>query len=396
MQDLLQMFSGRWWIDGRYQRSLVHTLRQIEALSPEAVVELRERYAGAAPPAPTIVGDVAIIEASGPITYRASFLTRYLGWPTIEDLQAQFTAAFQDSSVRTVLVRWNSPGGISDMVKEFADWLYEAKGRSTKVVVSVADLMICSAAYWIAAQSDLIYGTESSQIGSIGVYMLHEDDSAYLEKLGIKLTFITYGAHKVEGNPYEPLSDEARARFQAEVDEVGGWFDAAVARGRQVTKKVVADSFGQGLVFSGPKAIELGLADKRGTWAQVVAKLTKGRGAGTGTAARSRAEVLADLHGQADDAATALRGLVIDPAAITAWLERQRRAEEDEDDTVDPNDDGTCPAGYEPDDEGRCRRSPTEAAASAAQDAQLEVDLLDMDCGISEAERRLRALGVTI
>jgi signal peptide peptidase SppA len=353
--ELARLLSGRWWIAPSYIETLQARVRQVEGLSAVDIQAAKEAYSGAQPPAPTIVGDVAVIEVCGAITYRSSWISRYLGWATIEDLQIQLRAALADTSVKTILFRWDSPGGVVDMVKEFADEIYAARGA--KAMVSVSDLMICSAAYWLASQTDTIYATDSSQIGSIGVYTMHVDLSAALEKSGVKITFIQYGANKTSGNPYEPLGDDTRAIIQAEVDEIGGWFDAAVARGRSVTKKVVGDSYGQGLVFSGPKAIELGLADKRGTFGQVLGKLTRGRGTAAGRFAT---------------------------AGITAG------ADEEDDEGVDPDEAGECPDGYDLDDDGMCYLTADAKKARAAQRsaAVAEADSDAAGAAIARAERQ--------
>ncbi len=139
------------------------------------------------------------------------------------------------------------------MRPEFAAEIFAARGRKT--IIAVADTMICSCAYWLASQVDTIYATQSAEIGAIGVYAAHEDLSGMLEQAGITVTLIAHGDNKIDGNPYEKLSATARAQMQAGVDEIGGWFEAAVARGRGVTTSVVLKSFGQGLVFRGQEAI---------------------------------------------------------------------------------------------------------------------------------------------
>ena len=95
--------------------------------------------------------------------------------------------------------------------------------------------------------------------------------------MGITVTLIAYGENKIDGNMYEPLSDAARAKIQDKVDVVGAMFEVAVAKGRNVSTKVVHDTFGQGDIFFGKDAIALGMADKLGTFRGTVGKLTKGR-----------------------------------------------------------------------------------------------------------------------
>lgn len=246
--------------------------------------------------APRLVGDVAVIDVCGPIVYKAGWASYYYGACAIADLQQKFRMALADPAVRTILFRFDSPGGEVTMVPEFADEIFAARGQ--KPLVAVADTLVASAAYWLGAQVDTIYASVSARLGSIGVYTEHVDVSGALEKNGVAVTLISYGAHKTDGHPYAPLPEDVRARIQMRVNEVGAEFDAAVARGRKVSKSDVAESFGQGEVFRGKQAIALGLADKLGTFSQVIARLTKNRpGAGmlaAGQASELKATVAAD------------------------------------------------------------------------------------------------------
>ena len=73
--------------------------------------------------------------------------------------------------------------------------------------------------------------------------------SKMLEEIGVKITLIKYGEHKVDANPYEPLSESAEAELQAGVDFYGQLFDKAVAKGRDKTTDVIRSTFGQGRMF---------------------------------------------------------------------------------------------------------------------------------------------------
>lgn len=294
-------------------------LKAAALASPDAMQAAMTAYA-ARPTGPTMMGDVAVIEMCGPVTYKSSWFSYYFGGASLQDLQQQFALALVDPAVKTIVFRVDSPGGCIDMVQEFSDVLFAARGQ--KPTIAVADTMIASAAYWSMSQVDTIYASASAQLGAIGVYCEHDDISAMLEKAGIKITLIAHGDHKVESSPYEPLSDAARADMQANVDEIGDWFDTTVARGRGVKKSAVLASFGQGKVFRGKQAIALGLADKPGTFGQVLAKLTKGRS--SSASARAEGAAPADVHAEAGSAAPA--------AKKTA--------------TMDPVD-GACEDGYE-------------------------------------------------
>lgn len=279
--DFEQMFGGgELFVEPKAFRAwLANAKVKASALAgPDAVRAAVEAFAQRSV-APVLVGDVAVIDVVGCITYKASWLSYYFGGAAIQDLQQQFRMALADPAVKTIIFRMDSPGGVVDMMPEFADEVFAARGQ--KPIIAVADTMICSCAYWLASQADTIYATQSAQLPAIGVFCEHDDVSGMLEKAGIKITLIAHGDSKVDGSPYSPLSDTARADMQASVDEIGGWFDAAVARGRGVDVATVLEKFGQGKVFRGKTAIKLGLADKSGTFGQVLGRLVKTRSAPT-------------------------------------------------------------------------------------------------------------------
>ncbi len=286
--DFEQMFGGgELFVEPKAFRAWLATAKtKASALSSAEAVRVAVQAYTDRPLAPQMVGDLAVIDICGPIAYKNSWLSYYFGGASIQDLQQQFRLALSDPGVKTIAFRIDSPGGDVTMASEFADEIFAARGK--KPIVAVADTMICSCAYWLASQVDTIYATQSAQLGAIGVYCEHDDISEMLKKAGITITLVAHGENKVDGSPYEKLSDTARADMQAGVDEIGGWFDAAVARGRGVDVATVLKSFGQGKVFRGAKAIKLGLADKAGTVGQVIGKLAK---AVPTTVARARADV---------------------------------------------------------------------------------------------------------
>jgi signal peptide peptidase SppA len=274
--ELAELLAGRWLMQPSDFRSVVLPMVQrVEKATALDIKGAQEAYASR-DPGPLIVADIAVIRISGPIVYKSSWFSMFFGATAIEDLQYQFRAAMGDPAVKTIVFQVNSPGGVVDMCPEFADEIFNARGQG-KPIIGTADLLAASAAYWLLSQVDTIYATQSSQLGSIGVYCEHDSIAGMLKQIGVEITLIAHGENKTLGNPYEPLSDAARAEFQARVDEIGDWFDTAVARGRGVKKSVVLETFGQGKVFRGKQAIALGLADKQGTIGAVLSRLTKGR-----------------------------------------------------------------------------------------------------------------------
>lgn len=219
-------------------------------------------------------GDVAVIPVYGAITHRANILSEFSGGTSCEQLAKAVRRAAADPDVASIVLDVDSPGGTVSGLLEAADAVYEA--RQAKPIVAVANAMAASAAYWLATQASELVVTPSGTVGSVGVYVMHVDQSAMLEKEGVAVTLIHAGAHKVEGNSYEPLGDEARAEWQRLVDARYTEFVDAVARGRGVARERVEADFGQGRMLLAADAARVGMVDRVATLEQVIADLAAG------------------------------------------------------------------------------------------------------------------------
>lgn len=233
-------------------------------------------------------GAVAVVPIYGMLAHRGSFWSMYFGGATVESLTDQLRQAVNDPLVSAIVLDVDSPGGDVEGIDELASEIYQA--RKQKPITAVSNSLCASAAYYLASQASEIMVSPSSLTGSIGVYTTHEDDSKYLDNLGIKLTLIKYGDNKAEGNPYEPLTDSAQSHMQDMVNTFGTMFDKAVARGRGMKADDVHSKFGQGRVFDAKKAVSLGMADKVGTFDDALLKHGVTRTPG----ARSMGAVLAE------------------------------------------------------------------------------------------------------
>jgi signal peptide peptidase SppA len=265
---------SQWLMEPSAMRRLVTEAASLTSAEVQARLAAVPSRLATAP----LVGDVAVIDVSGPITYRESYFSLYFGGTPIERMQVQFRAALNDPAVRAIVFRVDSPGGTVDMVPEFAAEIFRARG--IKPMLAVSDTQMCSAAYWLASQADQVLVSPSAETGSIGVYLLHQDVSKLLDDLGVKMTFIFAGEHKVDGNPFEPLGDDVKARWQADVSATHADFLAAVARGRGVTAADVRGSYGQGLVYGSKDAVRLGVADKIATFEDALLRAAKARPGG--------------------------------------------------------------------------------------------------------------------
>jgi signal peptide peptidase SppA len=212
---------------------------------------------------------IAVIPIFGTLTHHGEIVgsaeTRSLAAIAGE---AEMAAA--DPGVGSLLLNLDSPGGHVHGTPEAFAAVRAAAAK--KPVVAAVNAVAASAAYYIASAASEIWITPSGTVGSIGVYALHVDVSKALEDMGEKWTFVSAGKYKVEGNPAEPLSKDARAEMQRDVDEYYSMFVRDVARGRGVPVSTVLGDFGQGRMLMARAAVTAGMADQIGTLRQALGR----------------------------------------------------------------------------------------------------------------------------
>lgn len=225
------------------------------------------------------VGTVAVIPLYGVITPRADLMTEMSGGTSMQGFMDSLRGAVADDSIGAILLDVDSPGGMTDLVPEAAAEIRAARG--SKPIVAIANTDAASAAYWLASQADEIVVTPSGMVGSIGVFAAHDDVSAAMEQDGVKTTLISAGKYKVESNPFEPLSDEARAAIQERVDQFYGMFVKDVSKGRRVPVDAVRSGFGEGRIVTAQDALKLGMVDRVDTFEATVERLIVQAAGGT-------------------------------------------------------------------------------------------------------------------
>ena len=175
-------------------------------------------------------------------------------------IQKALERGLADPDVKGIALVCDSPGGHVAGCFELVDRIYAA--RSVKPIAAFAHEHAFSAAYAVASAASRITVSKTGGVGSIGVVTMHVDWSKAMDQAGIKVTFIFAGKHKVDGNPYEALSDDAKARIQSRIDETYGVFTSAVSRNRKVPEKAVRDT--EALTFTASEAVDQKLADRIG------------------------------------------------------------------------------------------------------------------------------------
>ena len=185
-------------------------------------------------------GAIALVGVYGTIMQRASVMNMCDGGTSTQAISQQLRQANADDTISSIILDIDSPGGSVYGVAELAAEIR----ASAKPVTAVANSLAASAAYWLGTAANEFYVTPGGEVGSIGVWMAHEDWSKAIAESGVEVTLISAGKFKVEGNPYGPLDPEAKGFMQSRTDDYYSAFTRDVAKGRKCS---VDHAFGFGL-----------------------------------------------------------------------------------------------------------------------------------------------------
>lgn len=204
-----------------------------------------------------VVEGVAIVPVHGTLIHRGTSLRPYSGMLGYNAIATNYLTALQDSNVRAVVLDCNSPGGEVSGCFDLVDTIYAHRGA--KPTWAILDDMAYSACYAIASACDKVIVPRTGGTGSVGVVTMLAEYSKALDGAGIKVHIYTHGARKAEGNPYQPVSKEAAAAIQADVDWLGDLFDETTARNRGMTVAEVRAT--QAATYLGAAGVDVGFAD---------------------------------------------------------------------------------------------------------------------------------------
>jgi len=230
------------------------------------------------------------------------------------------------SSIDAIVLRVDSPGGSA----QASDEIWEEVRRCAEkkpVIASFSDLA-ASGGYYIAVPADTIVAEPGTLTGSIGAFGGKLNLLGLYHKLGLNVETVSRGKHAEMFSPFKDFTPEEAARFQQQMDEVYRVFVSRVAEGRGMSAGEV-DSVGQGRVWTGLSAIDLGLVDVLGGLPEAFAIARSMAGIGEDESVEievyPRVErpffqrMFADLWGDEDQEAR-----VDLPPVVRAWLAAAR------------------------------------------------------------------------
>jgi len=228
-----------------------------QAMDSMQLANMAAGFSRDAPRPYRVQNGVAIIPVHGSLTHRFGYLQPVSGMTGYDGIRANIQMAQDDTTVKGIVYDINSPGGSVDGLFDLTDW---AKAFVTKPTRAIVDPEACSAAQMFASVAGTVTLSRTDRMGSIGAIMAHVDISKMLEDGGEKITLITAGSRKAEGNSYEPLPDDVFDRKKGELEEIRTMFVQTLVDNRGCDFNALMAT--EAAVLNAKQAVELKLADK--------------------------------------------------------------------------------------------------------------------------------------
>lgn len=207
-----------------------------------------------------VQGRIGVISIKGPlVSGEDSWIHEMFGVTSYGAIRDALISAASDPEVDHILLDIDSGGGAVSGVMD-ASKAISMVNEKVKPVTAYAE-NAASAAYWLGSSAGKVYAGETSIVGSIGVIATHKEYSKALADAGVGVTVIRAGKYKALANGVEPLTEEAKAQIQTQLDDAYKIFVSHVAEQRGVPYEYADTHMAQGKEFFGARAEEAGLVD---------------------------------------------------------------------------------------------------------------------------------------
>ena len=208
---------------------------------------------------------IAVVSVKGP-----TFGMSYWGPSTYTALRAIVEGLLDDDKCSQIVLEINSPGGDVNGLFECCEYI--AKAKEAKPIHAHVTGMCCSAAYAIASACTDIASTQTSEIGSVGVYAQAYDDTEYLKKQGILARI--FRSKNAERKNESAFSEEGAKEIQEKIDYFEDCFYTVLSEGRGMDREECVEKFGHGSVFLATDALERNMIDSVASYDELINNLS--------------------------------------------------------------------------------------------------------------------------
>jgi protease-4 len=194
---------------------------------------------------------------------------------TADDILSKIKKVEEDSHIKALVLRINSPGGAVGASQEIYSELKKLREEYKKPVVVSMENVAASGGLYISLPANVIYANGGTITGSIGVIIQKADISKLSEKLGVKMEIVKTGKFKDILNPFREMTKEEQEYLLKLEEDVLNQFKQAVVENRRGKLKVDINKIADGRIFTGKQALEIGLIDKLGNFEDAVNEAAK-------------------------------------------------------------------------------------------------------------------------
>lgn len=266
-----ELFGTPWLISEEWMMTIVEIAkRQVDF---DAVAARKGKYMENTERA-KMYGNKAVIPISGPIFPKSNLMTDFSGATSIEILSRDLLKAVNDDGIESIILDIDSPGGHVTGINEMANMIREYS-VSKKITAYVSGTGT-SAAYWLASACSEIVVDATSRVGSIGVVVAYPKESGDVIEI----------VNTTSPNKRPDITtDDGRAVVVGQMDALAEVFISSVANFRNTTEKKVLSDFGRGGILVGEHAVKVGMADRLGSFEQLLKENGGNSMSGKGTEA---------------------------------------------------------------------------------------------------------------
>ena len=176
----------------------------------------------------------------------------------------QLKALEHNSQVKGILIRVDSPGGMTSPSQEIYEEIRRVRDGGMPIIVSMGSLA-ASGGYYVSAPATKIVANPQTLTGSIGVIMEFPVLKGLMDKIGVKVEVVKSRVHKDIGSPFRDMTDQDRELLQGVVTDAYDQFVTIVSTERKIPEDSVR-AFADGRIMTGRQALAFGLVDTLGTF----------------------------------------------------------------------------------------------------------------------------------